>query len=310
MGGSLDDVIKEVSRALGDKDFQEGLMKSGLNNQRKVAEILSSHPEILEAAKKVTEVKRESVKRLGELVERAVESLRRVGANPYYAETAEDAREIVGKIVGSGSIVVMSKSMAAEEIGLREHLESMGNEVWETDLGQLLVMLEGVKPMHNVAPAVHMTRERAARIIREKLGIEVDERDVEGMVAAVREFLREKFFKARVGITGANSMSADTGTIVLVENEGNIRLVSSLPPVHVALVPIDKIVPSVWDAVNVALVQAAFAGFWMPVYISLITGPSATGDIEQIKVLGAHGPREVHVVLLDNGRMKAASHPF
>ncbi len=74
--------------------------------------------------------------------------------------------------------------------------------------------------------------------------------------------------------------------------------------------PIDKIVPTVWDAVNVALVQAAFAGFWMPVYISLITGPSATGDIEQIKVLGAHGPREVHVVLLDNGRMKAASHPF
>ncbi|MCE4604791.1 MAG: LUD domain-containing protein [Aeropyrum sp.] len=308
--GGLDDILEEILEALGDADFQEGLRKSGINNQKKVREILESNPILVEKAKRVARVKRDSVRMLADLVDKAARSLERNGARVYYAETAEDAREIVSKIVGRGKTVVMSKSMAAEEIDLRRHLEALDNEVWETDLGQLLVALEGRKPMHTVAPAIHMTRERAARIIRDKLGIELDPRDVEGMVYAVRRFLREKFFKADVGISGCNSLAADTGTLVLVENEGNIRMVSSTPEKHVAIAPIDKIVPTIWDAIDVALVQAAYAGFWPPTYISLISGPSATGDIEQIKVHGAHGPRELHVVLLDNGRMSASSHPF
>lgn len=304
------DFIEDIMKALGDPDFQEGVMRAGLNAQEKVIKILNRYPEIAEKAKRIRKVKEEALRRIDELIDEAVKSLKSANAKPYYAETAGDAREIIGRIVGSGKVVVMSKSMAAEEIKLREHLESLGNEVWETDLGQLLVQLEEGKPMHTVAPAIHMTRERAAKLVEEKLGVKVDPDKINEIVAAVRRFLREKFVKADVGITGANALAADTGSLVLVENEGNIRLVSSLPRIHIAVVPIDKIVPTISDALDVALVQAAFAGLYPPTYISVITGPSSTGDIELVRVYGAHGPQELHVVLLDNGRKRALGNPF
>ncbi len=304
------DFIEDIMKALGDPDFQEGVMRAGLNAQEKVLKILNRYPEIAEKAKRIRKVKEEALRRIDELIDEAVKSLKSANAKPYYAETAGDAREIIGRIVGSGKVVVMSKSMAAEEIKLREHLESLGNEVWETDLGQLLVQLEEGKPMHTVAPAIHMTRERAAKLVEEKLGVKVDPDKINEIVAAVRRFLREKFVKADVGITGANALAADTGSLVLVENEGNIRLVSSLPRIHIAVVPIDKIVPTISDALDVALVQAAFAGLYPPTYISVITGPSSTGDIELVRVYGAHGPQELHVVLLDNGRKRALGNPF
>jgi L-lactate dehydrogenase complex protein LldG len=304
------DFYRDIIEALSDPDFQRGVMRAGVNAQEKVVRVLERYPMLLEKAKRVKEVKERALKELDKLVEEAIKSIERSGGRAYFAEDADKAREIVGRIVGSGKVVVMSKSMAAEEVGLREHLESLGNEVWETDLGQLLVQLEEGKPMHTVAPAIHMTRERAAKLVKEKLGIDVSPDKIEDIVGAARRFLRDKFVRADVGITGANALAADTGSIVLVENEGNIRLVSSLPPVHVAIVPVDKIVPTIWDALDVALVQAAFAGLYPPTYISVITGPSSTGDIELVRVYGAHGPREVHVVLLDNGRMRARSHPF
>ncbi len=310
MAMGFDDVIREVLEALGDEEFQEALRRASWNNYRKVNEVLRRHPELVERARRVARVKRESVSRLRELVEQAMRAIEASGGRAYLAGTPEEAREIVGSIVGSGKVVVMSKSMAAEEVGLREYLESLGNEVWETDLGQLLVQLEGGRPMHTIAPAVHMTRERAARLVRERLGVEVSGESIEEIVAAARAFLREKFFRAHVGITGANAVAADTGGLVLVENEGNIRLVSAAPPVHVAIVPVDKVVPTLDDAFSVALVQAAFAGLYPPTYISVVHGPSSTGDIEQVRVRGAHGPRELHVVFLDNGRFAAAGHPF
>ncbi len=306
----FDEVIREVLSVLGDEEFQEALRRASENNFRKVNEVLRRYPGLVERARRVARVKREVVSRLPELVEEAMRAVEAGGGRAYLARTGEEAREIVGSIVGSGRIVVMSKSMAAEEAGIREYLESLGNEVWETDLGQLLVQLEAGKPMHTIAPAVHMTRERAARLVREKLGVEVSGESIEEIVAAARSFLRDKFFRAHVGITGANAVAADTGGLVLVENEGNIRLVSSAPPVHIAVVPVDKVVPSLDDAFSVALVQAAFAGLYPPTYISVIHGPSSTGDIEQVRVRGAHGPRELHVVFLDNGRFEAAGHPF
>ncbi|MCE4611099.1 MAG: LUD domain-containing protein [Desulfurococcales archaeon] len=310
MAGSHGDFYDDIMKALGEPEFQEGVMRAGRNAQEKVLKILERYPEILEKARRVKEVKMKAAEKLEELVEEAMRNIEANNGKAYFAETAEDARRIVGKIVGSGKTVVMSKSMAAEEVGLREYLESLGNEVWETDLGQFLVQLEEGKPMHTVAPAIHMTREKAAKLVREKLGIEVDPSNIESIVLAVRRFLRDKFIKADVGITGANALAADTGSIVLVENEGNIRMVSSLPQVHIALVPVDKIVPTITDAIDVALVQAAFAGLYPPTYISVITGPSSTGDIELVRVYGAHGPRELHVVFIDNGRMKAGRGPF
>jgi len=304
------EAFEDIEEALQDKSLQEGLRRASMNAQRKVLELLEKRPELRDMAKMVKEAKQYTIDHLDELIEQALKSLEMVNAKPYLARTPEEARMIIGGIVGSGKLVVMSKTMAGEEVGLREHLESLGNEVWETDLGQLLVQLEDGKPMHTIAPAVHMTREAAIRLIKEKLGGELPpDASVEEAVYRVREFLREKFTKADIGISGANALAADTGSIVLVENEGNIRLVTGLPPVHIALVPVDKLMPTLQDAIRLALVQAAYAGLYPPTYLNIISGPSSTADIEIHRVYGAHGPRELHVVLLDNGRINASKHP-
>ena len=301
---------QEIWEALLDEEFQEALRRASTISQVRVEELLAERGELVELCREVAGIKRRSIDILEELVERAYRSLEAVRAKPYLAGDAEEARRIIGGLVGSGKLVVMAKSMAAAEVGLRGYLESLGNEVWETDLGELLVQLEGSKPMHTTTPAVHMTRYKAIKLISEKLGVKLEGDSVEEAVKAVREFLRGKIARADVGISGANALAADTGAVVLVENESNIRLVTSTPPIHIALVPVDKIVPTLLDAVKVAMVQAAYTGLYPPTYISIIAGPSSTADIERVRVYGAQGPRELHVVLLDNGRLKALKDPI
>ncbi|BES81486.1 lactate utilization protein B [Pyrodictium abyssi] len=306
----LADTLRNIYRALGDPALQESLARVAASNERKVASVLERYPELVRLAREVEEAKRIIISRLDEYIEAAMESLRRVRANPYLAESAEEARELVARIVGRGKLVVMSKSMVAEEIGLRERLEMDGNEVWETDLGQLLVQLEGGKPMHTIAPAIHMSRNAVARLLSEKLGVDISSSSPEELVASIREFLRAKLTTADVGITGANAIAADTGAVLLVENEGNIRLVAGIPRKHIVVAGVDKILPSLVDAFKAVIVQAAYAGLYPPTYVNITAGPSSTADIELQRVYGVHGPHEVHVVLVDNGRRKAARHPL
>ena len=303
---ALERALEEIRAALDDPGFQEGVRRASRSAEEKVARILAENPHLRRMAAEVRRAKEEALSRLDYYVEQAMRSLERAGGRAYLASTAEEAREIVGRIVGGGGVVVLSKSMVAEELGLREYLEGLGNEVWETDLGQLLIQLEGGKPMHSVAPAIHLTRERVARLLRERLGADIpaDARP-EDMVRWVRGFLRSKFQAATAGVSGANAVAADTGSIVLVENEGNIRLVTGLPPVHVAVAGVEKVVPTLADALKTAIVQAAYDGLYPPTYINVITGPSSTADIEHTRVRGAHGPLEVHLVLVDNGRREA-----
>lgn len=308
-GITLEGILQDVWRALDNPVLQEGLRRAYVGAERRVPEILDEYPEIVELARRVEDVKRLVSGNLDHYIEQAMESLKKVNAEPHLAETAEDAREIIGRIVGKGKVVVMSKSMVAAEIGLRPHLEKLGNEVWETDLGELLIQLEGSKPMHTIAPAIHLTREEAAKLVSEKLGVELSGRSIEEIVVAVRRYLRGRFMQADVGISGANALAADTGALVLVENEGNIRLVTGLPPIHIAVVGVDKIVPTLRDAINVALVQAAYASLYPPTYLNVIAGPSSTADIEKKRVYGAHGPPKLHVVLVDNGRRWASNNP-
>ncbi len=307
----FEDVLENILNVMKDEEFQKGVQVSVRNFEVKVREVLKNHPEIERLAEEVREIKKKVLENLDEYLEMAINSMKRIGAQVYVAETADDAREIVGKIVGTNKLVVMSKSMIAEELGLREHLEDIGNEVWETDLGQFLVQLEKGKPMHPIAPAIHISRKRAARLLRERLGIEVSETEkVENIVKRVREFLRTKIKNADVGISGANSIAADTGAIFLVENEGNIRLVTGLPPKHIVVTGIEKIVPSMLDAFKTIMVQAANIAIYPPTYIDIIAGPSSTADIEQQRVFGAQGPVELYVVLVDNGRRRALSNEF
>ncbi len=271
-------------------------------------QILSRFSYLADLAREVRRAREEVVKNLdfylGQ-VERAVGDL---GGRFYLAQDGEEAAEVVAKVVGSGRLVVLSKNNVAVETGLRRRLAEWGNEVWETDLGEFLIQLSGEEPSHLLAPAVHMTRERAAEVVREKLNIAV-EPDAAYIARRVGEFLRGKIIKADVGITGANAIAADTGAVVLVENEGNIRLVSSLPRVHIVYDGVEKLMPNLTYAFTAAVVQSAYAGLYPPTYINLSAGPSSTADVEMVRVTPAQGPREFHMVLVDNGRRAAARDP-
>lgn len=279
------------------------------NNVPRVYKNLENFSYILELAKQLREAKLEVLRNLEKYVETTVESVKRIGGIPHVASTVEEARDIVGKIVGSNKTVILGKSMVAYEVGLRDFLKQRGNEVWETDLGEFLIQLAEEPPSHIIAPAVHMSKERAEELVREKLKNLRKGATHEEIVARVREFLREKFIKADVGITGANAVAADTGSIVLVENEGNIRFTTVSPQIHIAVAGFEKIVPTLYYAFMEAMVQAAYAGLYPPTYVNLTSGPSSTGDIEMKRVSPAHGPKEFHLVLLDNGRLKASKNP-
>ncbi len=270
--------------------------------------ILRDHSYVKELARRVREARLEVIENFDRYIEETMKSVEKLGGRAYLAETAEDAREIVGKIVGRGKVVVFGKSNTALELGLREHLEKLGNEVWETDLGEFIVQIGGDKPSNMIAPALHLDRRDVARLFKEKLGVDVGD-DPSRLATAAGDFLRSKFIKADVGITGANAVAADTGAVVNVENEGNIRKATILPPIHVVVAGVEKIVPTLADAISQAVVQAAYHGLFPPTYLEVSAGPSSTGDIELVRVRPAQGPREFHLVLVDNGRRKAAKDP-
>jgi L-lactate dehydrogenase complex protein LldF len=253
--------------------------------------------------------------RLPELVEQFRQRLEAVGGKVHFAGDAAEAREIIAQIcadagahsglaAGRRMVVTKVKSMAAEEIELNPHLEALGMEVVETDLGERMVQLTHTHPSHLIAPAIHLTKEDAAAVFGTEATVDAIQRHA-------RESLRQKFIEATVGISGANLAIAETGTIVLVTNEGNADLVTTLPPVHIALFGIDKLVATLDDAVAVLrMLPRSGTGQLMSSYVNWITGPSRSADIEQSLTIGVHGPREMHCVILDNGREKMLADPI
>src|SRR4030043_552934 len=169
----------------------------------------------------------------------------------------------------------------------------------------------GSRPMHILSPSIHVPREDVARLFSKIMGKEIaPDSDISDMVAAPRECLREKFFQADIGISGANVVAAETGTLFIIENEGNIRLATGAPPVHIALVGMEKLVPTLGEAYKVSEVTWRYANYTVPSYVSLVSGPSKPGDIEKVITYGAHGPKEFHVIFLDGGRTELARHPL
>jgi L-lactate dehydrogenase complex protein LldF len=265
-----------------------------------------------EKQRRLAEIKAECIDRLPELVEQFTAEATKVGCVVHKAATAEDARRIVADLAKERQVklVVKSKSMVAEEIGLNPYLEERGIKVVETDLGEWIIQLANEHPSHILAPALHKTREQIAELIGKAAGQELAGASNEEIVAAARQHLRQSFINADMGISGANIAIAETGTLVLVTNEGNGRLVTTLPPIHVALVGVEKIVPSLDEATEVLKMLAPSAtGQKMSVYTSFTTGPSRSADIENSLTVGVHGPKEVHIVLIDNGRWKMRDDP-
>lgn len=297
-------------RALSDPTLQTALKRASESFMKNYLRNTKRYPWMFDLAKEVKKIKDESIERLDELVKIACDNFKENHAECYVATDAAEARKIIGEIVGSGKTIVKAKSLTTEEIAIREYLEELGNDVYETDLGEFLVQALGPKPMHFTSPALHLTREKVAEFLEKFFDVKVDRNDIAGMVALVRKFLRNKYFEADIGMSGANVVAADPGALFILTNEGNAKLATAAPPVHIAVVGIEKIVPTFLDAMKVTEVITKFAGYKALSYVNIVSGPSKTGDIEKTITYGAHGPRELHVVFIDNGRSKAAKDPL
>ena len=219
------------------------------------------------------------------------------GAHVYRADGASRACDIVVQIAQRHgvSLVTKTKSMATEEIHLNQALQESGISPVETDLGEFIIQLAGEPPYHILAPATHKTKDQVAELFTRVKGQAVGSDDISELTAEARALLRQKFLDAGMGITGGNIGIAETGTVVLVTNEGNGEMVTALPPVHVVVIGIEKIAPS-WDGAApwLALLARCATGQAMSVYTTFITGPAHQEDPD--------GPSELHIILLDGGR--------
>lgn len=301
---------KLIRDALADSNLQTAL-------RRAARAYISSREEALrgfdfEAARnKLREVKEHCIDNLGLLFERFKRETENVGAVVHQARDGQEAAEIVAGLAHSrgAQLLVKSKSMLTEEIRLNESLQARGLNVVETDLGEWIVQLAGERPSHFTMPAMHKTREQVAELFSRVTGEQI-EPDIPELVRIARKRLRQYFVDADMGISGANIAIANTGTLVIVSNEGNARLVTTLPPIHVALVGYEKLVESLEDAICVLNLLARCAtGQKQTAYVSFITGPSRTTDIEKTLTLGVHGPEELHIVFVDGGRLATADDP-
>jgi len=300
---------KGLYKAVDDDTLQRGLKRTVDSYRKGVKKTLIRYPETRDIAKEVRKIKEESIKRNKELLNLAKEKLEENGFKVILAKTKDEALNKIYKIVDGAKLIIKSKSMVTEEIGLREFLESKGIEVWETDLGELLIQLAKSRPMHIVTPSLHIPREKAAELLGKLIGKEIDKDDIPAMVKVARKFLREKYFKADVGITGANIVAAKDGAIVIIENEGNARLTMGLPPKHIIVTGIEKIVPTLTDAVKTALVTWRNAKYPVTSYLNVVSGPNNKQIfIENFRPV--IGPRESYVIFIDNGRSRMMGDPL
>lgn len=302
---------RRLDEALKSRDLETALTRALPSFREKRAATLGS-VDFPARQRHLTAIKKDCIDRLPELVAQFEDEATKVGCVVHHAKDAEHAREIVASIARERGVklVVKSKSMVAEEIGLNPRLEADGIKVVETDLGEWIIQLAGEHPSHILAPALHKTKEQIAALLGKVTDQDLANATPEELVAVARKELRQSFINADMGITGANIGIASTGTLVLVSNEGNARLVSTLPPIHVAVVGVEKIVPSLDEATEVLKLLAPSAtGQKSSVYVSFTTGPSRSADIELSLSIGVHGPKEVHVVLIDNGRWAMRADP-
>jgi len=300
---------KEIMEAAHNERITLALSRAIASYRNNINEAIKRFPHTIEMAKEVREIKKKSIASMESLAEQACESIEYNKGKAYIARTVQDCLNIVDRLVGTGKLIVKGKSMTGEEIEIREHLEKTGNEVYETDLGEFIIQKLHSRPMHILSPAVHVPKEDVAKLFSELTGEKLPPDDIGKLVATARKLLREKFIAADIGLSGANVVAADTGTLFLIENEGNIRLATSLPSIHIAIIGMEKLVPTLHDAYKVAEVTWRYANYTVPGYVSMISSPSKTGDIEKVTTFGAHGPAELHVIFLDGGRTELAKNP-
>ncbi len=257
-------------------------------------------------AGEIAQGKDQCISHLPELLEEFTAQAEKTGVKVHFARTAFEANSIIASIAKTSGVkkIVKGKSMTAEETFLNHHLEMEGYEVTETDLGEWIIQLRKEGPSHMVMPAIHLSRQDVAGLFTEITGKGQDPDDIRGMVKVARRELRQKFLEADMGISGANFAVAKTGSIALITNEGNGRLVTTLPRVHVALVGVDKLVPDLKSALRILKILPRNAtGQLISTYVTWITGPTECKASPDLK-------KEMHIVFLDNGRLATAKDPL
>lgn len=290
---------RQAQIALEDVDVQAALEATGHRFTSARAEALEELPDADALRDRLKAIRSATLARLAHYLEQFEASAQAAGAHVHWARDGDEAGRIVAGIARERGVdlAVKSKSMTAEEIGLNDTLAAAGVQAVETDLGEWIIQLAGEPPYHIIAPAIHKNRRQVAALFEKEGGERLPSDDIPTLTAEARRRLRQKFLQAGMGVSGANVGVAETGSVVLVTNEGNGRMVTSAPPVHVAVMGIEKVTPT-WDdaAVWLSLLARSATGQPLSIYTTVVTGPARPGDVD--------GPEEVHIVLLDNGRSK------
>ncbi len=290
----------KIHSTLADANLQLAIYTATGRLKEKRIETVASDvlPDYQELRTQANALKKHALENLDYYLEEFERNVTARGGKVVYCK---DATEVADFVLGlarerKAHLVVKSKSMTTEEVDLNERLEHHGLESVETDLGEYILQLAHERPYHIVAPALHKTRYDVAEIFSKELHIP-NETVIEKQTAIARAVLREKFLAADIGISGANFLVADSGAVVIVENEGNARLTTSAPKIHIAIAGIEKVIPRARDlATFLKLLARSATGQALSVYTSFLSGPRRPGEID--------GPDEFYVVLLDNGRTK------
>ncbi|MGN6179984.1 MAG: LutB/LldF family L-lactate oxidation iron-sulfur protein [Mucilaginibacter sp.] len=296
MGSTADEFLVAAEERAFDIDHRRVINYNIGKYDAAVARGLSRLTNLETAKRKGHVIKWKMMENLDKILPEFEANFQKRGGKVIWANDAEEAnREILNILEKAGAkTVVKSKSMVTEEIELNEFLEHHNIESLETDLGEYIVQLLGQKPYHIVTPAMHLSKEDIAKLFHERFGTPPDA-SPEQLTAKARELLRDKYVQADVGITGANFLIADTGSIAISENEGNARLSTSFPKIHIAIVGIEKIIPSIADLdLFWPMLATHGTGQNLTVYNSILSGPRQAGETD--------GPQEMYVILLDNGR--------
>jgi len=295
-----------IRSALSDVNLQTAFARFRSPEIRAMRQLIYSQFDFDGLSRELRQVKERCIAQLPELVEQFKAAATRAGAVVYEASDAEDANKYVLKLAREKNVrsIVKSKSMLTEEIELREHLEMEGIRVTETDIGEWIVQLAGEKPAHIVGPAIHKTIQQIAELFSRETGQKLAP-ETQPLLDVARTTLRQHYIDADMGISGVNFAVAETGSVAIVTNEGNGCMTTTLPPLYVAMVGYEKLVASLEDTTAIQrLLSRSTMGMKTTVYTSFITGPSRTDAIPAEIPFGGQGPKEVHIVLVDNGRIR------
>lgn len=305
---------ERVRKALGNATLRAALARASDSFQSKRKSVFAEMDDL--AAQGLTlgtreelkaegrRIKQHVVDHLDAYVKQAADSIRRRGGQVHYAANALDVGQIIKQICEAkqAKLMVKSKSMASEEVHLNAVLQAAGMNVVETDLGEYIIQIDGESPSHLIAPAIHKNKQQVAETLSKVAGHPLPA-DSQKLTAFARSKLREMFLQADVGLSGANFVIAETGTVLLVSNEGNARLVTSLPKTHIVICGFEKVIPTLEDAaVLLSLLPRSATGQKLSVYTSLISGLPGPDE--------ADGPTELHLIFLDNGRTNIVGTEF